>query len=214
MCHRAGPDAARQDLGAIEAGGGKRKAGGGKGGSASKKAKAAGDAEESPTRALLPLMTGGEMRNYQLKGVKWLVSLYQNGLNGILADQMGAPPRPCATPLRLESHLTAGRAGLGKTVQTIGFLSHLRNKGVLGPYLVIGPLSTLPNWLSEFQARGTSRVVSLHDVFCTSSSNPQLIPPPCSAGAPPSPSCCTTATATSARRCARRISPSRRRGRR
>ena len=37
---------------------------------------------------LLPLMSG-EMRTYQLKGVKWLMSLYQNGLNGILADQMG-----------------------------------------------------------------------------------------------------------------------------
>lgn len=40
--------------------------------------------------------------------------------------------------------------GLGKTVQTIGFLSHLRNKGVLGPYLILGPLSTLPNWVNEF----------------------------------------------------------------
>ena len=29
------------------------------------------------------------MRNYQLRGVRWLISLYQNGLNGILADQMG-----------------------------------------------------------------------------------------------------------------------------
>jgi hypothetical protein len=52
----------------------------------------------------------------------------QNGLNGILADQMG----------------------LGKTVQTIGFLSHLRHHKVLGPYLVLGPLSTLTNWTSEF----------------------------------------------------------------
>jgi ATP-dependent DNA helicase len=38
---------------------------------------------------MLPLVTGGELRSYQLKGVRWLVSLYQNGLNGILADQMG-----------------------------------------------------------------------------------------------------------------------------
>lgn len=36
----------------------------------------------------LPLMVG-EMRDYQLRGVRWLISLYQNGLNGILADQMG-----------------------------------------------------------------------------------------------------------------------------
>ena len=34
-------------------------------------------------------MIEGELRQYQLKGVKWLISLYQNGLNGILADQMG-----------------------------------------------------------------------------------------------------------------------------
>jgi len=35
-------------------------------------------------------------------------------------------------------------------VQTIGFLSHLRSKGVHGPFMVVGPLSTLPNWVSEF----------------------------------------------------------------
>jgi hypothetical protein len=61
--------------------------------------------------------------------VKWLISLYQNGLNGILADQMG----------------------LGKTVQTIGFLSHLKSKGVHGPFLIVGPLSTLPNWVAEVE---------------------------------------------------------------
>ena len=83
--------------------------------------------ELSETKKLLPMMNV-EMRDYQLKGVRWLVALYQNGLNGILADQMG----------------------LGKTVQTIGFLSHLRNKGILGPYLILGPLSTLSNWINEF----------------------------------------------------------------
>ena len=37
--------------------------------------------------------------------------------------------------------------GLGKTVQTIGFLCHLRNAGhINGPYMVLGPLSTLTNW--------------------------------------------------------------------
>jgi SNF2 family DNA or RNA helicase len=29
------------------------------------------------------------LRDYQLTGVKWMISLYKNGLNGILADQMG-----------------------------------------------------------------------------------------------------------------------------
>lgn len=40
------------------------------------------------TQDFLPLIKG-ELRDYQLKGVKWMISLYQNGLNGILADQMG-----------------------------------------------------------------------------------------------------------------------------
>jgi hypothetical protein len=47
-------------------------------------------------QALLPLIQG-ELRAYQLAGVTWLISLYQNGLNGILADQMGLGKtvRPC-----------------------------------------------------------------------------------------------------------------------
>nr|CAD1837346.1 unnamed protein product [Ananas comosus var. bracteatus] len=76
---------------------------------------------------LVPLMTGGKLKSYQIKGVKWLISLWQNGLNGILADQMG----------------------LGKTIQTIGFLAHLKGKGLDGPYMVIAPLSTLSNWVNE-----------------------------------------------------------------
>ncbi|KAI3880738.1 hypothetical protein MKX03_016671 [Papaver bracteatum] len=76
---------------------------------------------------LVPLFTGGTLKPYQIKGVKWMLSLWKNGLNGILADQMG----------------------LGKTIQTIGFLAHLKGKGIHGPYLVIGPLSTLSNWGKE-----------------------------------------------------------------
>ncbi|KAJ1960290.1 putative ATPase, partial [Dipsacomyces acuminosporus] len=74
------------------------------------------------------LITGGVMREYQLEGMEWLASLYENGLNGILADEMG----------------------LGKTLQTIGFLSFLRERKVYGPFLVLCPLSTLSNWVSEF----------------------------------------------------------------
>jgi len=75
------------------------------------------------------LVTGGTMRQYQLEGLEWLCSLYENGLNGILADEMG----------------------LGKTVQTISLLAFLRNKGVNGPFLVAGPLSTTGNWVDEFK---------------------------------------------------------------
>ena len=75
---------------------------------------------------IVPLFTG-KLKSYQLKGIKWMISLWQNGLNGILADQMG----------------------LGKTVQTIGFLAHLKGMGMHGPFLVCAPLSTLSNWVSE-----------------------------------------------------------------
>ena len=36
-------------------------------------------------------------------------------------------------------------------VQTIGFLSHIVNNGTNGPFMVLGPLSTLPNWVGEFE---------------------------------------------------------------
>ncbi|ORY02995.1 hypothetical protein K493DRAFT_207530 [Basidiobolus meristosporus CBS 931.73] len=74
------------------------------------------------------LVTGGILKDYQLAGFEWLVSLYENGLNGILADEMG----------------------LGKTLQTISFLAYLRERNVWGPYLIIAPMSTLANWVSEF----------------------------------------------------------------
>ncbi|RCV09383.1 hypothetical protein SETIT_2G023300v2 [Setaria italica] len=87
---------------------------------------------------LVPLLTGGKLKSYQIKGVKWLISLWQNGLNGILADQMG----------------------LGKTIQTIGFLAHLKGKGMHGPYLIIAPLSTLSNWVNEI-SRFTPSLASI-----------------------------------------------------
>ncbi|TVU40914.1 hypothetical protein EJB05_14399 [Eragrostis curvula] len=85
------------------------------------------DRWEKEQANLVPLMTGGKLKSYQIKGVKWLISLWQNGLNGILADQMG----------------------LGKTIQTIGFLAHLKGKGMNGPFMIIAPLSTLSNWVNE-----------------------------------------------------------------
>jgi ATP-dependent DNA helicase len=69
------------------------------------------------------------MRPYQLEGLGWLKSLHLNGLNGILADEMG----------------------LGKTLQTISFLAYLREMGITGPFLVVGPLSTTTNWVNEFK---------------------------------------------------------------
>ncbi|WOL16984.1 ATP-dependent DNA helicase DDM1 [Canna indica] len=82
---------------------------------------------EKEQAELVPLMTGGKLKSYQIRGVKWLISLWQNGLNGILADQMG----------------------LGKTIQTLGFLAHLKGNNLHGPYMIIAPLSTLSNWVNE-----------------------------------------------------------------
>ena len=30
----------------------------------------------------------GKMRDYQIRGLNWMISLYENGINGILADEM------------------------------------------------------------------------------------------------------------------------------
>lgn len=34
------------------------------------------------------ILVGGQLKDYQLKGLQWMVSLYNNKLNGILADEM------------------------------------------------------------------------------------------------------------------------------
>uniref|UniRef100_A0A674D1S0 SWI/SNF related BAF chromatin remodeling complex subunit ATPase 4 n=1 Tax=Salmo trutta TaxID=8032 RepID=A0A674D1S0_SALTR len=75
------------------------------------------------------ILINGQLKQYQIKGLEWLVSLYNNNLNGILADEMG----------------------LGKTIQTIALITYLmENKRVNGPFLIIVPLSTLSNWVYEF----------------------------------------------------------------
>ncbi|RWS25890.1 transcription activator BRG1-like isoform X4 [Leptotrombidium deliense] len=75
------------------------------------------------------LLINGRLKEYQIKGLEWLVSLYNNNLNGILADEMG----------------------LGKTIQTIGLITYLmEKKRNHGPFLIIVPLSTMSNWMLEF----------------------------------------------------------------
>ncbi|KAI8918275.1 putative SNF2 family helicase/ATPase PasG [Powellomyces hirtus] len=86
------------------------------------------------------LITGGTLREYQLVGMEWLISLYENGLNGILADEMG----------------------LGKTIQVIAFLAHLWEVGTRGPFLIVVPLSTLVNWVTEIQRFAPSLPVLLY----------------------------------------------------
>jgi SNF2 family DNA or RNA helicase len=60
------------------------------------------------------LHLNGQLKDYQVKGLQWLVGLYEARLNGTLADEMG----------------------LGKTIQTIalllGFLCTTWNVNELG----------------------------------------------------------------------------------
>ena len=39
--------------------------------------------------------------------------------------------------------------GLGKTFQTLAFISHLKASGLPGPHLVVTPLAVLQNWVNE-----------------------------------------------------------------
>lgn len=36
-----------------------------------------------------PSYIKGELRNYQIQALNWLISLYENNIGGILADEMG-----------------------------------------------------------------------------------------------------------------------------
>ena len=41
--------------------------------------------------------------------------------------------------------------GLGKTIQCVALIAHLLTMGVSGPFLIVAPLATLPNWVREFE---------------------------------------------------------------
>ena len=74
-------------------------------------------------------ITNGQLREFQMKGLNFLALNWTRGNNVILADEMG----------------------LGKTVQTVSFLSWLRNdRGQEGPFLVVAPLSVIPAWCDTF----------------------------------------------------------------
>lgn len=70
----------------------------------------------------------GELRPYQINGLKWLDYLHTHGLGGCLADDMG----------------------LGKTVQTIALLARLYPSEPT-PSLLVMPRSLLFNWQREFE---------------------------------------------------------------
>jgi chromodomain-helicase-DNA-binding protein 1 len=54
--------------------------------------------------------------------------------------------------LQARNAILADEMGLGKTVQCVAFLGLLAQTcGVRGPFLVVVPLSTVPNWIKEFR---------------------------------------------------------------
>ncbi|MCC5841530.1 MAG: DEAD/DEAH box helicase [Opitutales bacterium] len=84
----------------------------------------------------LPPTIQAEPRSYQSEGYAWLAFLYTHRLGACLADDMG----------------------LGKTLQTILFLTALKD-GTLakrpdagdGPHLLVVPASLVFNWIAEFE---------------------------------------------------------------
>ena len=50
----------------------------------------------------------------------------------------------------------------GKTIQTIALFCHLVEMGVPGPFLIVAPLSTVPNWVKEFKRFAPSLPVVLY----------------------------------------------------
>lgn len=72
----------------------------------------------------IPLETLEKMRPYQINAVKWLSTLTKYHLNGILADDMG----------------------LGKTLETIAFITSIKNEL---PILIVSPKSLIYNWSNE-----------------------------------------------------------------
>ena len=67
----------------------------------------------------------GVLRNYQVTGLNYLLSLSEMNFGGILADEMG----------------------LGKTIQVIAFLLYKKNK----KSLIVTPTSLIYNWKEEFE---------------------------------------------------------------
>lgn len=102
-----------------------------------------------------PILPGegfvGTLRPYQERGVGWLDYLERFGLGGCLADDMG----------------------LGKTVQLIALLVHEREVAqerfqqqsahpLVGPTLVLSPMSVVGNWQRELQRFSPNLRVLVH----------------------------------------------------
>ncbi len=85
----------------------------------------------------------GTLRPYQARGMSWMVFMEQFGFGACLADDMG----------------------LGKTIQLLALMTHERAEAgerVIGPTLMIVPMSVIGNWVKEAEKFAPSLKVMVH----------------------------------------------------
>lgn len=84
----------------------------------------------------------GDLMDYQVDGVDWLLYSFHQGVSAVLADEMG----------------------LGKTVQVIALITFLVQRNPkCWPFLIVVPNSTCPNWRRELKKWAPDlRVVTYH----------------------------------------------------
>ncbi|KAI1270555.1 PHD/FYVE-zinc-finger like domain-containing protein [Xylariaceae sp. FL1019] len=98
--------------------------------------------EECELKSQPSQMTKGQLMEYQMEGVNFLLYNFHQRHNVILADEMG----------------------LGKTVQIVAFISALTHtQPCCWPFLVVVPNATCPNWRRELKHWAPDlRVVTYH----------------------------------------------------
>ncbi len=99
------------------------------------------DSESLPDIAQPPNFEG-QLRPYQLTGLRWLAFLSKFGIGSCLADDMG----------------------LGKTIQLIALMQHerLETPHVIGPTLLVVPTSVVGNWVREIDKFAPELTVHVH----------------------------------------------------
>lgn len=126
----------------------------------------AGELEDSsavpaPTRVKIPSGVRAELREYQRRGVDWLLWMSGQNLGAVLADDMG----------------------LGKTLQLLTLLAVERECGSTAPTLIVAPTSVLNNWAAEAARFTPDARVMIHygtqrasgDEFCARARKADLV---------------------------------------
>ena len=92
-----------------------------------------------PLSVKAPRGLHADLRDYQARGLDWLMMLHRHRLTGILADDMG----------------------LGKTLQTLALLLLVRQESGPMPSLVVAPTSVVTVWRDEAERFAPSLEVAL-----------------------------------------------------